>query len=261
MTKKEEIALKNKRERVGQTHISNEGCIMKIIDYNITSDIIVEFQDENKAQVHTTYTNFKNGVVKNPYHPSVYNIGYYGVGKYKAYENGSNTKPYKFWFQMMNRCYSSKTLKTHPTYKDCTVCEEWHNFQNFAKWYEENYYEISGETMCLDKDILIQNNKIYSPETCCFVPERINLLFVFKNRGELPTGVSKSRKQYSANCSVLDENNKSKRIYLGLYKTIDEAFAIYKEFKETYIKQIADEYVGLIPDELYFAMYNYIIQR
>lgn len=61
------------------------------------------------------------------------------------------------------RCYDVKYSKKHPTYKDCTVCEEWHNFQTFAKWFDENYYEIENTIMDLDKDILKNGNKIYCP--------------------------------------------------------------------------------------------------
>ena len=64
---------------------------------------------------------------------------------------------------------------------DCSVYEGWHNFQNFAKWYEDNYYEIEEEQMHLDKDILVKGNKVYSPDTCVFVPETINGLFVKSN--------------------------------------------------------------------------------
>lgn len=50
-----------------------------------------------------------------------------------------------------------------------------------------------------------------------------------------------------------------KRITLGTYKTINEAFTIYKEFKERVIKQVADEYYskGLIPKKVQDALYKY----
>lgn len=78
---------------------------------------------------------------------------------------------------MLERCYSARYQERKPTYKGCSVCDEWLNYQNFAKWYDDNYYEIKGEIMCLDKDILVKGNKIYSPENCVFVPNYINVLF------------------------------------------------------------------------------------
>jgi hypothetical protein len=122
----------------------------------------------------------------------LHGVGYLGKGEYKSFENGKNTRQYMIWYSMINRCYNEKYHKKLPTYKDCTVSEEWHNFQNFASWYDQNYYEVNGEKMALDKDILIKGNKVYSSETCIFVPQFINSLFTKCNaiRGEFPIGVS-----------------------------------------------------------------------
>lgn len=72
---------RNKVDRTGETNISSEGCGMKIIKYNSNRDIIIEFQDEHKYRVHTSYPNFKKGKCKNPFFPSVYEHGYLGVNK------------------------------------------------------------------------------------------------------------------------------------------------------------------------------------
>ena len=138
----------------------------------------------------------------------------------------------------------------HPTYKDVTVCEEWHNFQNFAKWFEDNYVEGFE----LDKDILVKGNKIYSPETCCFVPKEINSLFKNYNNNLLPTGISydKINKKYKVSIRI---NGKMKT--KGRYVTVEEAFKVYKTAKETYIKEVADKWKEQISDKVYQAMYNY----
>lgn len=193
----------------------------------------------------------------------VYNIGYLGQGKYKSRENGKSTKAYEVWKKMLQRCYDPYYINKYPSYIDCYVCDEWLCFQNFAKWFYKHYYECSGEKMCLDKDILIKGNKIYSPNTCVFVPERINTLFVKcnKTRGEYPIGVNFKKKinKFQARCSVL-KDNKNKSIYLGVYPTVNEAFLAYKQYKENYIKQVADEYKGLIPTKLYDALYKYEVE-
>ena len=44
------------------------------------------------------------------------------------------------------------------------------------------------------------------------------------------------------------------------YSDIGEAFKQYKIMKETYIKQIADEYKDLIPSKLYNALYKYEVE-
>ena len=51
-----------------------------------------------------------------------------------------------------------------------------------------------------------------------------------------------------------------KQNFLGYYNTPEEAFQAYKQFKENYIKQVADEYKELIPEKLYNAMYEYEVK-
>ena len=166
---------------------------------------------------------------------------------------------------MLKRCYDEEYLKKYLTYKGCEVAKNLLNFQNFGDWYEDNYYKIPSEKMHLDKDILVKGNKIYSAENCIFVPERINTLFTKcdKVRGECPIGVSYSKqdKKFQTYCRVYDfKENKGKQIHLGYYETLEQAFEIYKQFKEQYIKQVADEYKDKIPQKLYDAMYNYEVE-
>ena len=253
--------------RMNEINISNEGYKMRIVKYNGVRDIIIEFQDEHKTKVHTTYRYFKKGNVKNPFHPSVFGVGYLGEGKYKVSYNGKHTKCYNTWNNMLQRCYEPYTVNKRPTYINCYVCEDWLNFQNFAKWYEESYYEIEGEKMHLDKDILVKGNKIYSPETCIFVPNRINVLFTKtnSNRGELPIGVhyNKRNKCLCSECSILDKEKENKKIkFLGYFPLSEpfHAFYTYKVFKENYIKQVADEYKEIIPQKLYESLYRYEIE-
>lgn len=260
---KQEIE-KKKKERLGEIRKNKFGTKMKIIKYNNASDIIVEFQDKYKAKVHTDYRWFKKGNVKNPYDKEVYNIGYIGKGKYKTLENKSRTKAYKIWINMIHRCYDPYYINEHLTYIDCYVCEEWHNFQVFAKWFYENYYEIKNEKMNLDKDILIKGNKLYSPETCLIVPERINTLFIKcdKSRGKYPIGVSDCCNKYGCKFLTVYCQTLEKREYLG-YFPLDrpfQAFTVYKNFKEEYIKEVANEYKELIPQKLYDAMYRYEVE-
>jgi hypothetical protein len=158
---------------------------------------------------------------------------------------------------MHRRCYDPKYHEKHPTYKNCKVCKEWNDYQEFAEWYYSHYYELENEIMNLDKDILKKGNKIYSPKTCVFVPQRINSLFVKSNkiRGELPIGVTKHGNKFRA---MLNKDNKL--IHLGLYDTVEEAFHAYKHAKEQYIKEVAEEYKGKIDNRLYDALMNYEVE-
>ena len=248
-------------ERVGEYKTMNCGEVAIIVNYANSNDVTVEFKTTGEL-VKTTYSCFKKGNVKSHFTPSVYGVGHLGNEK-TIDENGKMIKSYIVWKHMLERCYSQKFQKKHATYKGCCVCEEWLNYSNFKKWYDDNYYEIEGERMDLDKDILVKGNKIYSPDTCVFVPHNINSLFTKRNksRGKLPIGVyfNKHANKYQAYCNIF-YNGKSKLKGLGLYNTIEDAFNAYKKFKEANIKQVADYYKDKIPQKLYEAMYNYEVE-
>lgn len=250
-------------DRTGLEGYNNFGSKMIITKYINAHNIDIFFPEYNYMITNTDYSNFKIGNVKCPYEPRTFDVGYLGEGEYKAKINQEFTLAYKYWVCMMERGHSDIFKNKHKNYLDVTVCEEWHNFQNFSKWFYENYYEIPGEKMRLDKDILIKGNKIYSPNTCVFVPNRINLLFVkmkdsLDRNDTIGTRDLKNGK-YGWQCSYIDKNGKYKRA-TGTCNNKLEAFQCYKEFKENYIKQVADEYEKYIPRELYKAMYEYEIE-
>lgn len=244
--------LNQRHFRLGETRVNSCGTKIEIIRYNNYEDIDVLFHDEHNTTIkNTRYCYFDRANIYSPYDKTICNIGYLG----DAYTTDvSKEKSYGVWSDMIIRCYADG--KNHSTYKDCFVCDEWHNYSNFKKWYNENYYEINGQSMNLDKDILIKGNKIYSPDTCMFVPKSINVLFVKANkiRGDLPIGV---HHDYNRNCYAAKLSIKNKTKALGRFADIEEAFGAYKQAKEQYIKNMADEYKDLIPDKLYDAMYKY----
>jgi hypothetical protein len=246
--------------RIGETNVNSNGSSMEIVAYKKVSNITVKFLEYGNF-VHTTYGNFKTGIVKNPYDKTVSGIGYLGEGNYKVTEKGKVTEQYWSWREMIRRCNDDKVHNRQPAYKGCKVDERWHNFQVFCKWFDENYYTVEGQRMSLDKDILHKSNKIYSPENCVFVPQRINNLFLKRDagRGDFPIGVqydNNNINKYSATCAIGKGNSK----HLGTFKTQEEAFQAYKTFKENYIKEVANEYKNKIPDRLYNALMNYIVE-
>ena len=191
----------------------------------------------------------------------VFNKGYIGE---EISNNYSHTISYNYWYAMLRRVYSEKQLKLKPTYKQVEVCEEWLNYTNYKQWFDKNYYTIQGQQMELDKDILDKGNKIYCPEKCIFVPHNINILFVKSNksRGDLPIDVhfTKKNNKYCSQCNDTTKERKKYNAYLGLFNTPEEAFYAYKQFKENYIKEVADEYKDRIPQKLYEAMYRYEVE-
>ena len=250
-------------DRTGEERINSFGSKMIIKEYRKYSDIDVYFPEYDWVFKHAEYKNFKNGNIKCPYEPRVFNIGYLGEGKYKAKENGKFKEEYIIWRSMLQRCYDPKFQEKNPSYKGCSVEDYLLNFQHMAEWIKENYYEVPGETMCLDKDILYKGNKVYSRDTCIFVPQRTNTLFTKRNnnRGHCPIGVDELP---SGNYRVLCSNGYGKQINLGTYSTREKAFQVYKQYKEKVIKETIDSYEGIIPEPYYSrlktAMYNYEVE-
>lgn len=107
--------------------------------------------------------------------PRYYNVGYIGNGNHCTVENTKNyqrTRSFILWHNMLARCYMTSQGKQHfKGYKRVTVCEQWHNFQNFcndlpalhgyAQW-KNNPGEYE-----LDKDY--SHRRIYSPDTVAFI--------------------------------------------------------------------------------------------
>ena len=156
---------------------------------------------------------------------------------------------------MIERCHKEKLKDKYPTYYGiCRVSDEWLNFQNFAEWYENNYYGIPNESCQLDKDIIKRGNQVYCPEYCMFVPQSINLLFARKKRfrGELPCGVTKKKNGYMVQIGYnhIVEN-------LGIYPTIETAFMAYKQRKEEMVKESAEKYKYILPERVYEALYKW----
>lgn len=249
--------------RLGEEKLNNQDCLMKIIEYNNANDIVVEFQDEYMTKIHTNYQAFSNGSVKNPYHPSLFGVGIIG-NKYPVSENWKDTKEYVLWKGVIERCFNKTCKLKHPSYKNVTVCKEWFLFDNFYEWLhkQENFDKwYNGAKWAIDKDIIIKNNNVYSSDTCCLVPININSLFTKCNkaRGNLPIGVTKFKNVYRARC---DNQLINKIVHIGLYKTIEDAFNAYKNYKENLIKQVAEiEYSkGNITKQCYEAMMNYVVE-
>ncbi|MDU6995940.1 MAG: hypothetical protein E6356_13855 [Terrisporobacter othiniensis] len=249
---KDKTPRKSKKEqyskRIGLSNRNFRGELMTIIEYRGCKDIDVKFEDGHILK-HKSYGEFKNGGIQNPYFKTQFNKGYIGEGEYNSIKN---KKSYYAWKNMLTRCYSEKYHEKHPNYKDCTVCEEWHNFQNFAKWYEENYYEVGNERMHLDKDILVKGNKVYSPITCIIVPQRINDLFTKRKRKyRNPKCITHYKSGFKACC-----NGK----YSKPYNTEWEAFQFYKRYKKDLIKNILSEYKAFIPKRVYDCVLYYKIE-
>lgn len=187
----------------------------------------------------------------------VYGVGVYDYnGQISHKDNELVNICYSIWKTMLCRCYSPEFQRREPSYKGCSVCNEWKYFSNFKRWFDKHY--IDGYQ--LDKDIFVKGNKVYSPITCCFVPHRINSLLTTnkKRRGKFAIGVSSKNVKFRAVLSCSHKN-----IELGLFDTEDDAFHAYKNAKETLIKQVSKEYYdkGVITHDVYEALNRYEVNE
>lgn len=237
--------------KVGEIRYNSFGTPMKIIGYEKMDKITIEFLDLHKFQKITTYSNFIRGQVKNPYDRTIRGVGYLGDGKYMTNQTLHERRAFGIWCNMIDRCYNEEVRSKYAAYSDCIICDSWQCYQVFRKWYDDNFYNVGTERMHIDKDILYKNNRVYSPETCILVPQRINMLFMHKpNKYNLPNGVKPSSSgKYEAKY-----NGK----YLGVFGSVEEAAIVHNKEKKKVIIQIANEYKDQIPVRVYDALINWI---
>lgn len=169
----------------------------------------------------------------------------------------SKTKLSKIYGNMMNRCYNEGVQRRKPYYVGVTVCDEWKNdSETFYDWVNDgHFYEIEGEpSVELDHDILVKGNKVYSPETAIFVPKSINSLFGGSHKkadNGLPQGIKQLK---SGKYKPIIEG------YSPAFDTVEEAFEVYKRFKEARIIETARQYAKKIPRKLFDAMVNWEVE-
>lgn len=241
--------MKNEKILAGDTFKTNEGGEVRVIRFGGCYDITIEHIDKIRHSCRVTTSQLKGGRIKNPYKPRIYGVGFVGHGNHKPSENGKDTHAYTAWSRMLERAYCPKKLKENRSYAGCSVAEEWHDFQCFGDWYDSQ--EFKGYGYQLDKDILIPGNKEYGPLNCRFVPEPINKMLLSNKyrRSSLPIGVTQVGNKYTTKTS------KSGKVeWIGTFCTINEAFAAYKESRERYIKDQAEEFRAVMPEEVYEAL-------
>lgn len=174
------------------------------------------------------------------YRRSYEDCGY--IGMKHDYQEPS----YLLWKNVIQRCYNKKIHVYKPEYKDKSVCEEWLNYANFKLWYDEHFIPAKNNQIDLDKDLLVQGNTNYSPETCVFLVHYQNLMFEGK-RGNC-VYVNKD-----GTFSVDGKKNNS-------YKTYEEALEFVTVRQIEKIESVAEKCKGTIPMCAYEAMMNWDVR-
>lgn len=170
----------------------------------------------------------------------IHGVGKYNKGKFKSHDGKKGSKVYEIWRAMIQRCYDEKFHERQPSYKDCTVCNEWHDFQVFADWFDINYPNDGGNYE-LDKDLKATGNKIYSPMTCTFIDKSINMFLrdSGNGRGKYLIGVSDAFKvgRFRSRCK---NPITKKEEQIGTFDTELEAHLAWRKRKCELARQLAD---------------------
>ena len=240
---------------VGQVRNTNEGGSFTVIEFHSATNVIIRHNDEHGHVAKVSSCQVRNGVIRNPFYPTLYGVAYMGVGKHKAKIKGKNVQHYSVWTGAVCRCYCPVRLAKTPSYNGCTLSKEFLCYQNFAEWYTS--HESYGLGYDLDKDLLVKGNKIYSAETCTMLPKELNLAIKvkFSKNSDLPIGVL--RNKVGGYIAALKKGLKG--YHLGTFKTPEEASAAYVKAKEAYVKELALEYKDQIEPRAFEALMNWTV--
>ena len=249
-------SVRKMNEMLGKEYLTNSSGKCFVIGYKNNRSVVVAFYEPFYITT-CELGDLKKGKVKNHLKPSLYGVGYVGVGDYSS----NNKRAFGLWVSMLKRGYSEDFKSLCPTYKDVTVCDEWLNFQNFAAWcYSQNFFEAKddkGGSYHLDKDGVVRGSKIYSPETCSFVPREINNLWVdyVKNSGKSSTGVFQTQtgsgSRFTARIMI-----QCKSKVLGVFNTQEEARDVHIVAKSEYVKSVAEKWKHGVDSKVYEALLN-----
>ena len=245
--------------------VSYKDCVGKVCKSLNSGDFkIVKYNDNRNVEVQFLKTGYeatvelvqvKRGNVKDPYLPSVCGVGILGA-KYPITINSILTKEYTLWCSMLKRCYSNAYKKRQPTYEGCEVSNNFKSYEYFYEWCNKQI-GFNNKDWQLDKDLLTKGNKVYSENTCIFIPAEINLLLVKREalRGTHPIGVRWHKRDKAFVAKV--NKNKGKQEFLGYFNTELEAFNAYKVAKEAFVKEQAEKWKSQIDPRAYNALMSY----
>ena len=255
MKKQHGKVTKSCEEYVGKIFPSNRFGDVEVLEYINSKEVVIKFLNTG-CVVTEPLSSIKSGHIRDTSLPTTCGVGFIDL---EGASIGRNMTPvYSTWNAMMTRCYNENLRVKHPTYEDCTVSESFKYLSRFKDWYG-NQIGHDQEGWHLDKDILVKGNKIYSEETCCFVPPEINSALVTSGsrRGMFSQGVTYNctKTRYRAR---IQRGNKWKS--LGTYDTPEEAFAAYKPIKEAHIKSLANKWKDQIDVRVYDALMNWTIE-
>ena len=245
--------MKNKLKYENTTFKTNNCGDCTIVEYKGANKIIVRFEDTGFTTT-TALNALQRGEVMDRLKPSYFGVGIIGEN------HVTGDSMYNTWVCMLTRCYGAIQHKEGSSYKGCNMSEYFLYYPNFKEWCLNQVgfcaVDDKGKIFQLDKDILVEGNKVYGEDTCCFVPAEINglQLTLKNNRVLLPKGVHYDKKNDKYIAQIGGRNSYS---FLGRFTTPEEAFCAYKKAKENYVKEVANKWKDHIDPRVYETLMKY----
>ena len=185
--------------------------------------------------------------------------------EYVPYITLKSNTAYSIWNGIYNRCY-----KGDEAYEGSFMCDLWLNDKDsFAEWWSAEYYECDGESMAVDKDLLLPGNKEYAPDRSCIIPQTLNTMLSNCKKHRLPKWKSakmnlplgvrydSSMKMYY---SEIKPYGHDEVIKLSYWETPEQAFEEYKRHKQADILIMADKYKNKVPKKVYDALLRFEVK-
>ena len=255
MKREEQLALK-KVEYEGNVYPTKSYGDVLVLEYINHRDVTVKFL--NTGNVRKTATSeIRKGEIRDNEAFPVYAVGVMDIPN-ELRRCHPVPKEYSIWNGIRQRCYNENTRDKLPSYKDVEMSENFKFYSYFKEWCNQQV-GFNEDGWQLDKDILSKGVKLYSEDTCCFVPAEINCALPNnkKVRGAFPQGViyNSTKTRYRARIQRGDKWES-----LGTYDTPEEAFYAYKPVKEAHIKSLAEKWKDKIDHRVYESLMNWTIE-
>lgn len=228
------------------TFTNNRGEYFSVLEYLGSNRYLIKFESNGYICI-ARGDRIREGRPENPFTPIFKGVGYMGSGKYNS--GGVGREAYLRWSAIWRRIQEPDLF---PSYADCSLDPDWHNFQNFAEWYYNTPY--NRKDWQIDKDILVPGNRVYSADTCVMVPDEINQFFTSKVGIKAPyRGVTKDRHgKFVANL-----RNEFGKHRLGYFENPEDAYQCYCEAKDIEASRLAQKWKSEIDPRLYDRLVSF----
>lgn len=246
------MSVKDTKYAFGTQFQTKSSGVCTIIKYENARNIYVMFEDGTVTKA--SGGNLCSGSISNPNRPTVFGFGINDAGL-----EDSTDKRYVLWSSIIRRSYSKVYHENKPSYKDVRVSEDWRRLSNFIKDIENlpNFDLALSENWELDKDVLGGNQKLYSKETCCFLPRELNTLFTSESNKGLKKGVFYNKRLGKFTASI-NRGNKG-RSHIGVYETENEAYSSYCSEKQKHLDNLILKYEDKLPDNVKFKLKDWFL--